>query len=54
MTPKTPEELREQLERANERSAEKGKDRTAEGMEARRPSRGEFFGNLKKVSEPDK
>jgi hypothetical protein len=54
MAPKTPEELRKQLERENERPAEKAKSRTAEGVEVRTPTREEFFGNLEKVSEPKK
>jgi hypothetical protein len=52
MPPKTPSELREQLERENEEQpAEDGKSRTAEGMETPNPTRSEFFSNLERVSE---
>jgi hypothetical protein len=53
MPPKTPDELREQLERQNQDQPAEGKDRTAEGLEVERPSREGFLGNLKKVTEPD-
>ena len=52
MPPKTPSELREQIERNNEQPSEPGHERTAEGMEARTPKRREFFGNLEKVARP--
>jgi hypothetical protein len=52
MPPKTSEELKKQLERQNARPAEEGKERTAEGMEVPKPTRGDFFGNLEKASEP--
>jgi hypothetical protein len=53
--PKTPDELKEQIEEANEEPpAVPGNDRTAEGMEVRRPSRDDFFANLEKVSKPEK
>jgi hypothetical protein len=52
MTPKDPEKLREKLEEQNQEPSEK--DRTAEGLEVERPKRDEFFGNLKKVSQPNK
>jgi hypothetical protein len=48
--PKTPDELREQLEAANEDQPAEGKDRTAEGLEVERPSRGDFFSSLEKVA----
>ncbi len=52
--PKTPDELREQLERENEdQPAEEGKSRTAEGLEVDDPSRGDFFGNLDKVADKE-
>jgi len=53
--PKTPDELKEQIERENaENPPGEGQDRTAEGEVVRRPGRDEFFGNLEKVSEPDR
>lgn len=54
MAPKTPSELREQLERENEDQPADGKSKTAEGLEVENPSRGDFFGNLEKVSRPEK
>jgi hypothetical protein len=54
MPPKTSEELKEQLERENAQPAEKGKDRTAEGLEVPTPTRKAFLGNLEKVSKPEK
>ena len=54
MTPKTPEELKEQIERENaENPPAEGHDRTAEGLEVERPSREDFFDNLEQVSRPD-
>ena len=53
MAPKTPEELKEQIERENEQPAEEGKDRTAEGLEVEPPSRERFFSDLEKASKPD-
>jgi hypothetical protein len=50
--PKSPDELREQLERQNEDQPAEGKDRTAEGLEVPKPSREDFLGNLEKVSKP--
>ena len=50
MPPKTPKDLLEQVEAQNEQPATDGSSRTAEGMEARTPSRREFFGNLRKVA----
>jgi hypothetical protein len=49
MPPKTPDELRKQLERENEDQPAKGKDRTAEGLEVPRPTRESFLGNLGRV-----
>jgi hypothetical protein len=55
MAPKTPEELREQLEKqAADKPPREGRDRTAEGIEVEKPSRKEFFGNLERVSKPKK
>jgi hypothetical protein len=54
MPPKTPAELKEQLERQNAQPAEEGKSRTAEGLEVPSPSRGDFFDNLEKASKPEK
>ena len=51
--PKTPDELREQLERENEKPHSDDRDLTAEGLSVPRPARSDFFGNLAKVSEPD-
>ena len=50
MPPKTPKDIREQLEAQHEQPAAQGNERTAEGMETRTPSRREFFGNLRKVA----
>lgn len=54
MPPKTPEELREQVERQNAAPAAPGHERTAEGMETRVPGRDEFFGNLEKLVKPER
>ena len=54
MPPKTPQELKEQLERENAQPAKKGNERTAEGQEVPPPTRGDFFKNLEKVSKPDR
>lgn len=49
--PKTPSELKEQIENANEQPpAVPGNERTAEGLEVRPPPRADFFSNLEKVS----
>lgn len=50
--PKTPDELKEQIEKANEQPADEGHERSAEGLEVPTPTREGFFGNLKKVSRP--
>lgn len=52
MPPKTPSELKEQIERQNEEPPTDGKDRTAEGLEVERPTRSGFFSNLEKTSKP--
>ncbi len=53
MPPKTPKELKEQLERENA-DQPAGKDRTAEGLDVPQPARKDFLRNLEKVSEPEK
>ena len=50
MAPKTPSELREQIEAQQNEPAAPGHERTAEGMEAETPSKNAFFGNLRKVA----
>ena len=50
--PKSPQELKAQIEKQNETPADPGKERTAEGLEVTPPSREDFFGNLKKVTKP--
>ena len=50
--PKTPEELREQIE-SQEQPADLGNERTAEGLEVETPTREDFFGNLAKLSKPE-
>jgi hypothetical protein len=52
MPPKTPSELREQIERANEQPTRAGYTRTAEGLEIPEPKRDELFGALEKASKP--
>jgi hypothetical protein len=54
MPPKTPNELREQIEQQNEQPAETGHERTAEGLDVETPKRDDFFGNLNKISKPEK
>jgi hypothetical protein len=55
MPPKTPSELKEQIEEANAPPpADPEKERTAEGLTVETPSRDAFFSNLEKVSKPDK
>lgn len=55
MPPKTPSELKEQIEKQNaENPPAAGHDRTAEGQEVPTPTRDDFFGNLEKVSKPTK
>jgi hypothetical protein len=50
MPPKTPSELREQIEAQQNEPAAPGHERTAEGMETLTPPKGEFFGNLRKIA----
>ena len=53
--PKTPDELKEQIEKANEEPpATPGHERTAEGLNVPTPKRDDFFANLKKVSRSEK
>lgn len=52
MTPKTPAELKEQIERENEKRSKAGHEKTAEGMETPTPSEDDFFANLEKASKP--
>lgn len=54
MPPKTPDELRDQLEKQNADQPAEGKDRTAEGVEVPQPKRDEFLSNLERVSRPEK
>jgi hypothetical protein len=55
MPPKTPNELKEQLEQQNagEPPAE-GVERSAEGIELPIPKRGEVLGNLAKIARVEK
>jgi hypothetical protein len=50
MPPKTPSELREQIEAQQNEPAAPGQERTAEGMETKTPSEADFFGNLRKMA----
>jgi hypothetical protein len=50
MSPKTPHELREQIEAQQNEPATPGHERTAEGMEVEPPSESDFSGNLRKVA----
>lgn len=54
MAPKSPDELREQIEKQNAEPMKEGSERTAEGQEVPIPSRKDFLGNLEKVSKPEK
>jgi hypothetical protein len=49
---KTPQELREQIERQAREPTKPGHTRTAEGEEVPEPKRGELFENLRKASRP--
>ncbi len=56
MPPKTPKELKEQLEleaKLRPQDAPAHHERTAEGLEVRTPTREEYLGNLKKASRPE-
>ena len=50
MTPKTPSELRDQIEAQQNEPTASGHERTAEGMEVETPSESDFFGNLRRVA----
>ncbi len=50
--PKTPKQLLHQLKKRNKDRPADGHSMTAEGVKVPNPSRGDFFGNLKKVSGP--
>ena len=50
MPPKTPKQLKEQVEKRNEDRPADGHSLTAEGLKVENPSRGDFFGNLEKAS----
>ena len=52
--PKTPDELKQQIERENEQPATEGSERTAEGLEVETPKRKDFFGNLERASGPER
>jgi hypothetical protein len=55
MPPKTPDELREQLEQqVADKPPREGQDRTAEGVDVPTPSRDDFMRNLEKVARPEK
>lgn len=54
MTPKTPSELKAQVDAQNKQPAKEGKERTSEGLSVETPSEGDFFSNLEKASKPDK
>jgi hypothetical protein len=54
MPPKTPKELREQIEAQQGKSAEEGYEYTAEGVKVRTPSEDELLGNLAKVAKAPK
>lgn len=52
MPPKTPSELLKQLSKRNKDRPADDQSMTAEGQKVPNPTRGEFFGNLEKLSEP--
>jgi hypothetical protein len=54
MPPKTPKQLREQIEAQQDKPAEEGYEWSAEGLKVRTPDEGELFGNLEKVARPPK
>ena len=51
---KTPQELREQIEKQAKEPTKPGHTRTAEGEEVPEPDRAELLRNLGKLSEPKK
>jgi hypothetical protein len=50
--PKTPEQLKAELEEQNAGPGREDHDRTTEGLSVPRPERGDFLSNLEKVSKP--
>lgn len=52
MPPKTPKQLREQIEAQQDKPAEEGYEWSAEGLKVRTPDEGELLGNLGKVAKP--
>lgn len=54
MPPKTPKELREQIESQQDKPADEGYEYSAEGAKVRTPSEDELLGNLRKVARPPK
>jgi hypothetical protein len=54
MAPKTPSELREQIEAQQNEPATPGHERTAEGEEVETPSENKFMENLRKVARKPK
>lgn len=50
--PKTPDELKEQIEKQREMPSPEGEERTAEGLSVETPKAGDFFSNLEKVAKP--
>jgi hypothetical protein len=54
MPPKTPKQLRDEIEKANKQPATEGNEYTAEGKLVPVPSKEDFFSNLEKVTKPDK
>ena len=53
MPPKTPKELKEQVEDRNEDRPADDHSLTAEGLKVPNPTRDDFFSNLEKASDPD-
>jgi len=53
MPPKTPKELKREIEEQAKQPAKEGSERTADGLSVETPSRDAFFSNLEKVSKPD-
>lgn len=53
MAPKTPEELKAEIEAANKNRPDDDSSRTAEGLKVPNPSRDDFLGNLAKASEQE-
>jgi hypothetical protein len=51
--PKTPKQLREEIEAQQAEETAEGHERTAEGLETPTPSRDDFLANLGKVTKRD-